>query len=683
MKDNKNLLRGLLVALLVVTALVVGGCSFFNNHGSNGSQDEPKQEQVEIEETIQVPYLVQREDSDAFKIINNVGLMRGEVKYEYSDTVKEGIVISQDPKPLTKVKAGTRVSLVVSKGKEAPNKVKMPDVMGMTQEDAERAIKDAKLVPVPGHPEYSNTVKPGMVCKQSVPAGTELDEGSNVTFSISLGKKTVKVPETKGKTAADARDILKKAGLGVDSNSEYSSSVAKDLVIKQSVAAGTEVTEGTTVTITVSLGKKPVDKVKVPDIMTYKLTDAQKALGSAGLKCVFTGDTEGTVIAVSPAVGTEVEVGSTVTITLQHVVSLVAVPDLSGLNGPAARTACELVGLELDYDVRQPERILIGSEPAAGTLVDFGTMITAKYEDPKPITVAVPDVAGMNGPDALNAMEEVGLDLDFNVRQPDDLLVGTEPAAGTEVEVGTMVLAIYPEPQIQTMGDWTAVDDVNPVVSTEEKAVFDKAGLDVKPVAVLAKQVETVEVEVPNEAAPAEEASVEDEATLEGAEGEEAVPEEAPAEEQEAPQTVTAEVTTYAFLCKSDTWSVVTIKVDADGNVSVLGTREVDITNVNKTDAGSYDAWKVPDAPETKLVPKEAQGAFDKAYDGYVGIAFKPVATLATQPVAGENYLIFATGSSPDSDVNLVYVLTVYQDADGEAVFADVSRVDLASYLAL
>ena len=662
MQENKTLLRSVLVVLLVAAVAFTGYFIFARGH-SGGQKDEPVQPATQ--DSVQVPYLVHKDDADALQLLNNAGLYQGKVDYEYSDTVAQGLVISQNPKALTWVKEGTRVDIVVSKGKKTPEKVTMPNVVGLTQDDAEKAIKGAGLVPVPGNPEFSDTVNPGLVCKQSVPAGTQLTEGSNVTFAISMGKKTVKVPDTTGKSMDEARAALTAAGLGVDSTSEYSAKVAKDVVIKQSVAAGTEVTEGTTVTITVSLGQKPVDKVKVPDVMTYKLSDAQKALASAGLKCAYSGDAEGTVSAISPAAGTEVEVGSTVSITLQHVTTLVAVPDVAGMNGPAARAACESVGLTIDYDVRQPDRILIGSEPEAGTLVDIGTIIEARYEDPKPITVEVPDVAGLTGPEADDALEAVGLDLDYNVRQPDDVLAGTDPAAGTEVEVGTMVEAVYPDPQIEPMGAWEVADGAQSLVSDDERAVFDEAGLDVEPIVVLAKQVEELEPDEPSE--PSEEST-------------DSLGAEASDEESAGP----LEVVTYAFLCTSaDGWSVATIKVDEAGAVALLGTRDVDVTALNTFDGGSYDDWQVPDAPETMLSPEQAQVAFDNAYEGYVGVAFRPIATMATQVVSGENYLVMATGSSPDNPVNLVYALTIYEDTEGNAMFADVERVDLASYLSL
>ena len=713
MEMQNTTLTQRVIAALIALALILGDGFMLFGKGCASAQT-PTTPTGQDEDTVKVPYLVHRDDADALQIINSLGLARGQITYEYSDSVATGVVMSQKPSAETVVKKGTRIDLVVSKGKQPSKKVAMPDLLGKTQEEAEKALKDLKLVPVPGHPEYSNTVKPGLVCKQSVPAGVELVEGSKVTFSISMGKKTIKVPDLVGKTTDQAKEELKNAGLGVDVNTQYDDKMEADHIVKQSIAAGTEVAEGTNVTITSSLGPKPVQKVKVPDIMTYNLTDAQRTLESAGLNCVYSGDAEGTVSAVNPAVGTEVEVGSTVSITLQHVRTLVEVPDVAGMNGTEARAACDQVGLKIDYDVRQPERILIGSEPAAGTLVDMGDIIKAQYEDPKPITVEVPDVAGMDGPSASDAMRAVGLELDYNVRQPDDVLIGTDPEAGTEVEVGTMVSAVYPDPEIQTLGSWENVVGAQSLVSDEEQAIFDAVQLDARAIVVLAEQENTDDEDVPEEPTPDEDTTddatdvtddgtTEDGATaddtsaaLDGTEvvdetdyvGDETSGDDVDGDANEATFSLASlnvpdgQKAVYAYLCESDGgWEVATIGVDYDGNVTLLGTCGIDITNVIEG-SGSYDGWTVPAAPATTLVPDDAQDAFDKAYDGYVGVAFNPIATMGSQEVSGTNYLIFATGSSEGS-ANVVYCLTVYKDSDGNAQFTDVEQLDLGSYLSL
>lgn len=330
---------------------------------------------------VTVPDVVKVEQHDAEKLIVSTGLTVGKVDQANSDDIASGHVISQDPTAGTKVDENTSVNIVVSMGKAKPGKTTVPDLTGKSQEEAEKTLKDAKLVAVPGNPVYSDAVDPGKVCTQSVAAGTQVDEGSQVVFSTSLGKETVVVPDVTGKTIDDARDTLNKAGLGTDTTSAYSDKVAKDSVISQSVPKDTKVVKGTVITLQVSLGAKPTTKVKVPNIYTYTLEDAKKALESAGLKYRYSGDNDGTVVNVDPEPGTEVDQGSTVTFTLQHHASLVAVPDVAGMSGTDAAAALDQVGLVLDYDKDQPDRTLSSTDPVAGTMVDIESTVKAVYED--------------------------------------------------------------------------------------------------------------------------------------------------------------------------------------------------------------------------------------------------------------------------------------------------------------
>lgn len=378
---GKKFLVPLLAALLVVAVGVIG--YLLVRSGS------PKQ----AEAATRVPDVEWLERHDAEKIIVNAGFSVGEEKLESNDEVPKGQVISQKPTAYTTADEGTAVSLVISAGKAAPVMVTVPDLTGKTQEEAEQALADAQLVAVAGNPAYSSDVDPGKVCSQSVKAGTSVQEGSHVVFSISLGRETVAVPDVTGKPIDEARDTLTKAGLGTDTSSSYSDTVDKDKVISQSIAKDVRVVKGTVVTLELSLGPKPKEKVKVPDIMTYTLDDAKKALDSAGLTYRYTGEADGTVVAMNPAAGTEVDEGSTVYFTLQHHASLVAVPDMAGKTGAEASAECKQAGLVLDYDTSDPDKTLTGSDPVAGTMVEIGSTVTAVY-DPEPAPSPDPVAGG-------------------------------------------------------------------------------------------------------------------------------------------------------------------------------------------------------------------------------------------------------------------------------------------------
>ncbi|MBO4353093.1 MAG: PASTA domain-containing protein, partial [Eggerthellaceae bacterium] len=364
------------VLMMVVLTGLLAGCSCSPQASSSSSSSKSAQTQV------QVPNLVSLDRQDATKLLVNDGFVLGAVTYENSDTVPNGHVISQKPEALTMADSGTKIDLVVSKGKADAADVTMPNLIGMSQTDAEKAIADANLVAVQEDPVVSTDVDPGKVCKQSIAAGTKIKEGTQVSFATALAPEDVSVPDETGKPIADAKAELEKAGLGVDISAMYNDEVEKDNVISQSVAPGTKVSKGTVVTLQVSLGAKPADKVKVPDIMTYTLDDAINALTSAGLTYRYSGDEDGTVIYQNPDAGTEVDAGSTVTFTLQHQSSLVAVPDVSGKSGTDAYAAISAAGLDFDYDSDNPDRTVSSTTPTAGTMVDMGSVVTAVYDDP-------------------------------------------------------------------------------------------------------------------------------------------------------------------------------------------------------------------------------------------------------------------------------------------------------------
>ena len=115
---------------------------------------------------------------------------------EYSDTVEKGKVVRVSPE---KVKKGESITLTVSLGK-APEKAKVPNLYGETEEIAERLLTEAGFVPGTVTKEYSDTVQAGLVMKQSVNADTELEKGKTVDFVLSEGPKVTMVETTQSDT---------------------------------------------------------------------------------------------------------------------------------------------------------------------------------------------------------------------------------------------------------------------------------------------------------------------------------------------------------------------------------------------------------------------------------------------------------------------------------------------------
>ena len=382
---KKKLLAAAVVLLAALTMSVIAGCSCSAQSSSSASGSMSASDisgsgsSSSSSGQVEVPNLVSLEVKDAERLLTEAGLEEGDVSEEYSDTVSAGLIISQDPKALTKVDKGSKVAFVVSKGKEAPEQVTVPNLIGMTQTEAEDAISDAGLIAVQDEPVVDPDVQPGLVCQQSIEAGTVVDEGTQIAIATALGSDEVEVPNLVGEPYEGAIDALQNLGLGYDKTTAYSDDFDEGLVMDQSVDFGESVTKGTIITLSVSLGPKPSGPVTVPDVYTYHLEDAKATLEASGFVCRYTGDEDGTVIAMDPEPETELEAGSEVTIQLQSVITAVKVPDIVGKTGDQALRICQDHLLDLIYDSSQGDQPLTGQKPAAGAIVEPESVVTGYF----------------------------------------------------------------------------------------------------------------------------------------------------------------------------------------------------------------------------------------------------------------------------------------------------------------
>ncbi len=136
---------------------------------------------------VSVPNVTGYTDTAAIGMLQDAGLDYTR-EYESSDTVPEGTVISQSPENGTMVETGTKVTIVVSQGKES---VTVPDLRKKTESQARQALTDAGLTPGTVTSEYSDEIPEGQVISQSEVAGKTVYSGTTVNFVVSLGKKEI------------------------------------------------------------------------------------------------------------------------------------------------------------------------------------------------------------------------------------------------------------------------------------------------------------------------------------------------------------------------------------------------------------------------------------------------------------------------------------------------------------
>ena len=193
---------------------------------------------------------------------------------------------------------------------ETETLISIPNIVGLSEEDAVKTLEDEGLVPEI-HLEFIDGIEKGYVFYQRPPKNNEVPKGTVVSFSVSRGPYgssgtalKVKVPDLKGKTEAEAKDLLSSLKLNLRSVKVYSDTVNSGRIISQDLPSGREVDENSTVSVNVSLGKELVD---VPNVIGKSEADAKALLESRGLKISvkreYSDKTAGLVISQSPGSG--------------------------------------------------------------------------------------------------------------------------------------------------------------------------------------------------------------------------------------------------------------------------------------------------------------------------------------------------------------------------------------------
>lgn len=347
-----------------------------------------------------VPNVVGLTQSAAIQAIQNNGL-KVEVTTEESYTVPAGTVISQDPVAGILVDPSTTVKIVVSKG--PPETVTVPDVIGLTQSAAIAAIQ-ALYLKVEVEFETSTTVAAGIVIRQDPVGGVKVAPDSTVKIWVSSGFNPITVPNVVGLTLTAAKTAI----TGACSTSpdgcltvgrvtlQASDTVPAGNVINQNPFGGTKVPPDTAVDLVVSSGKEapvnppyPPGALEVPKVIGLTQTAAADVVRSVGLsvgailKQYSDKVPAGIVLDQSPAAGAKVAIGTPVTLTVSlGPAGVVKIPDVRGLPEETAKAILQNAGLTIGSPIlRQPTAEMpagnaIGTDPAAGAQVKIGSTVT-------------------------------------------------------------------------------------------------------------------------------------------------------------------------------------------------------------------------------------------------------------------------------------------------------------------
>ena len=189
-----------------------------------------------------------REANEAEAYLEGLGLVVGR-EMTADDEIDEGNVVETDPAAGSQVSEGDRITMMVSTG---PDSVEVPDVEGDTESLARQKIGDAGLTAGSNIEENSPDVPAGEVMETRPGAGTEVSRDSTVDLVLSSGR--VEVPDVTGMSRDEACSTLEGDDYQLTCSVEEGETGdhTADEVFEQNAAAGTDVEQGATVTITVA-----------------------------------------------------------------------------------------------------------------------------------------------------------------------------------------------------------------------------------------------------------------------------------------------------------------------------------------------------------------------------------------------------------------------------------------------
>ncbi|MCY3035269.1 Stk1 family PASTA domain-containing Ser/Thr kinase [Aerococcus sp. Group 2] len=216
-----------------------------------------------------VPDLTNMTEDQARNSLVNNGFSLGESHQEYSDQVESGRVIRTDPSSGRKVKADQPIDLYISQGKEP---IEIPNYQGQTLDQAKKDA-EKKGFSVSSEEVYSEEVEKGKVISQNpAPGSSVVASETNLHLVVSLGKEPLTMANLQGLNQAGVQQYAQSVGLNVSFNEANSDSVAKGLVVSQSIAPGANFNRGANLTVTLSLGpeEEPTHSFRHTITIPYK-----------------------------------------------------------------------------------------------------------------------------------------------------------------------------------------------------------------------------------------------------------------------------------------------------------------------------------------------------------------------------------------------------------------------------
>lgn len=240
---------------------------------------------------VQIPNLVKNAsgvrltEQQAVEIYNSTEFKKkNDLKIEYvedetinGETVEPGQVVKQNPNYVEnrKIKVKDQITIYVRKEREAKT-LKMIDLTGKTTEEAEKLLADLGYVgKITYEDENSDSLKTGLIIRQTIQSGIEFKDNADLTLTISKGSDKVDVPNALGKTEEEAKKLIGDAGFTVKVEYTENNDKSDGIVLKQSNTDKAKTDEVITITVNKVQASQKV-KVTV-DLLSYLSSEVDES----------------------------------------------------------------------------------------------------------------------------------------------------------------------------------------------------------------------------------------------------------------------------------------------------------------------------------------------------------------------------------------------------------------------
>ncbi len=267
--------------------------------------------------------------------------------------------------------------------------------------------------------------------------------------------KEVVVPDVKGMSYSEAKEVLEEKGLKIEKADEpiASQKIEKGKIVSQTPSKNSKVKKGRTVRVILSAGNA---ELKVPDLKGLSYNEAKTLLSEMGLQ-ISKGDevdsdsiSEGLIASQYPAAKTKVDKGDIITVNISRGKKDAVIPKLVGTKFTSENDISEIlskygyklgkVSYEESYET---PGTIIKQSPDAGTTAEKKTTVDIVISKAKS-KATVPNLTGMTYDQAESALQSLGFSLGRVTEEENNgFTAGTVfkqyPAANSEYQTGSTV----------------------------------------------------------------------------------------------------------------------------------------------------------------------------------------------------------------------------------------------------